>query len=136
MEGYTGVLPTDRARKPPDSGAGPGRPTGPGVGGQEAGRVSLGVRRAGTVLHPPFGTGRSPGPPWCRTLQIPASGPITARFQVFLLKVSQNRIVSPEMCEKACHSPYSQNGLGNHALDFLRFPFPASFSHKELIGPF
>ena len=60
--GYTGVLPSYRARKVLPSEAGPGSPAGAGVGGVGPGRVFLG-RWAGTVLHPPFGPGRSPAGP-------------------------------------------------------------------------
>ena len=76
------------------------------------------------------------GPPWYRTLQMSASWPIWARFDLISCKVSQNLIVSPEYDEKASHSPYFQNGLRKSPLDFLGFPYSLAFSHKELIGPF
>ena len=40
---------------------------------------------AGTVLHPPSGPGRFPcrDPPWCRTSQIAASGPIRRELMLF-----------------------------------------------------
>ena len=60
----------------------------------------------------------------------------TARFDLILLKVSQNGIVSPKKLEKACHSPYIQNGPQNSPLGILRIPFSAAFSHKELMGHF
>ena len=57
----------------------------------------------GTTLRARSGT---PGP-------LPVPGPseccllaIWARFDLILLKVSQNRVVSPIFVEKACHSPY------------------------------
>ena len=40
------------------------------------------------------------------------------------------------MSEKACHSPYSQNGAQKSPLEIPRFPFYAAFSHKELMVPF
>ena len=57
-----------------------------------------------------------------------------ARIDLIFLKVSQNRRVSPKYPEKACHSPYLQNGLGKSALGKPRFPFSSAFSHKELLG--
>ena len=59
-----------------------------------------------------------------------------ARFQVILLKVSQNPKVSPKYVEKACHSPCVQNGLQMSPLDFLGFSISPAFSHKELMGLF
>ena len=44
--------------------------------------------------------------------------------------------MSTKYVEKACHSPYSQNRLRKSPLGFLRFPFLAAFSHKELLGHF
>ena len=83
----------------------------------------------------PAGPGRPEGslsPPRANA----ASGPIRARFSVISSKVSQNRIVSPKMWYKACHSPYFQNGCQKSALGFLRFPFLPAFSPKELMGLF
>ena len=68
--------------------------------------------------------------------QNPASWPITARIDLFLWKVSQNAGVSPKYVNKACLSPYFQNGLRKSALEFLGFPFSVAFSHKELMVPF
>ena len=65
-----------------------------------------------------------------------ASGPIKARFNLILLKYSQNRVVSPKYVHKACHSPYIQNGSQKSPLRILRFPYSLAFSHKELLGPF
>ena len=59
-----------------------------------------------------------------------------ARFHDISYKVSQNRGVSPNFAEKACHSPYSQNGLQMSALGILRIPDLPAFSHKELMGHF
>ena len=59
-----------------------------------------------------------------------------ARFNVILLKVSQNRQVSPKYHQKASHSPYFQNGSKNPPLGILRFPFRLAFSPKELLGHF
>ena len=56
-----------------------------------------GVRRRGRALYPPYGPGRSPlGPSLVQDPRNAASGPIRARFRLFLSKVSQNGIVSPE----------------------------------------
>ena len=53
---------------PTDSGAGPGRPTGPGVGGLWEPGVTVG----GTAPGPPSGPGRYPmGPSLSRTLRMP-----------------------------------------------------------------
>ena len=68
--------------------------------------------------------------------QNAASQPIRARFRLFFSKVSQNHRVSPVLSEKACHSPYIQNGSQKSPLGILRIPFSAAFSHKELMGPF
>ena len=110
--------------------SGPRKPlAGAGVGGT--------CCSAPCVRPPPFGPGRHPpvgtslGTP-----RKPASGPITARFQVISQKLSQNRVVSPEMSEKASHSPYFQNGSEKSPLEILRFPFSRAFSHKELLGHF
>ena len=75
------------------------------------------------------------GPLRC-TRPLPASWPIRARFQVYFLKVSQNRVVSPKSSHKASHSPCFKNGLRKSPLDFLRFPICSAFSHKELMGRF
>ena len=40
------------------------------------------------------------------------------------------------MSEKACHSPYIQNGVQNSPLEILRFPILLAFSPKELMVPF
>ena len=101
------------------------------------------VRRAGRVIGgwtdpapTPPGPGRSCGPPWCRVLGNAASWPIRARFLLISYKVSQNGGVSPNYVEKAYVSPYFQNGAQKSPLDFLGFPFPVAFSHKELMGGF
>ena len=44
--------------------------------------------------------------------------------------------MSPKSIQKACHSPYFQNGLQKSPLGILGFPFLPAFSHKELIGHF
>ena len=133
---YRGVLPSHRARRSPTSEAGPGSLREAGVGGLGAGCVS----------HVVFGGGDGPsthpagpvayGLPGTGTLQIAASGPIRARFSLISCKVSQNPEVSPEKCEKACHSPGFQNGLRKSALEILGFPYSAAFSHKELMARF
>ena len=66
----------------------------------------------------------------------PASWPIPARFDLILLKLSQNGIVSSKSVQKACHSPYFQNLVQKSPLGFLRFPISSAFSHKELMGHF
>ena len=74
-----------------------------------------GLEWVGVCAAPPYV--RSPplrGRSWpCRPLpgtssSNAASWPIRTRFRVPLLKVSQNGQVSPEKCNKACHSPYIQ----------------------------
>ena len=72
----------------------------------------------------PAGPGRSPRrPPWCRTLQIAASWPIWARFDLISLEYSQNGQVSPKYVEKASNSPCFQNELQKSPLGILGFPF-------------
>ena len=85
---------------------------------------------------PPCGPGRSPAGPSLSFPYNAASGPIKARFKVISTKVSQNGEVSPRKRQKACHSPYSQNGVKKSPLEILRFPFLVAFSHKELIDLF
>ena len=77
------------------------------------------------------------------TRPLPVLGPLEcrlwakgARFHLISHKVSQKARVSPKYVEKACHSPYLQNGLQKSPLDFLRFRFSLAFSHKELMVPF
>ena len=94
------------------------------------------VPAAGRAIPTPPGPGRHPAgtslgyPSECRLLAN------KARFHSYSCKVSQNGRVSPEFVEKACHSPHSQNGLQKSALEILRFPISAAFSHKELMGLF
>ena len=129
IPGYYPAVP-HRARNPAaDSEAGPGSPAGAGVGGQQlGGRVSQ---------YPPSGPGRSlQALPGTGTRLHAASGPIRARFSVFLVKYSQNDEVSPKSVQKACHSPCFQKRVQKSALDFLRFPILVAFSHKELMGLF
>ena len=102
--------------------AGPGSPARAGVGG--TGRTywgtAAGTAPGTTSCGGPVGPLR--GPPCPRTLRNAASWPITARFDLYLLKVSQNRVVSPKKCQKASHSPYFQNGVQKSPLGILRFP--------------
>ena len=93
-----------------------------------------------------FGGGTAPGttlrarsgplaPPCTWDLANAASGPIRAELRSFYYKVSQNDEVSPKKCQKAYHSPCSQNGLKKSPLEKLRFPVSPAFSHKELMVP-
>ena len=119
--GNTGVIPgTQPAARGEvqDSEAGP---VGPCRGPEW---VVMGLGRtdaAGRLLDHPPGPVRSlwdppcPGPSECRLLAI------GARIDLILLKVSQNRQVSPEYPEKACHSPYIQKRLQKSPLEILRF---------------
>ena len=59
-----------------------------------------------------------------------------ARFHDIYCKVSQNREVSSKYVDKACHSPYFQNGSKKSPLEIPRFPYLTAFSHKELMGHF
>ena len=136
VQGLYRVLPLHRARRSWYSGAGPGRPAGPGVGGTRAGCVSPWVFGGGTAISHPCGARSVPeGPPWICP-QNAASGPITARLRVPLLKHSQNGEVSPKSVDKACHSPCFQKRSQKSPLGILRFPLSVAFSHKELMGPF
>ena len=128
-EGYTGVLPSYLESGGPDSEAGPGALQGrSGWSGVQRPPVQ-------PQTHPPGPVGPLQGPPWSGP-SLPASWPIRATFHLFYCKVSQNDEVSTKFDEKACHSPYFQNGLGSSPLDFLRFPFLLAFSDKELMVPF
>ena len=126
--GNTGPYPARVLKSPPsnDSEAGPGTP----CRGVEWVVIACGV---GGPQNPPSGPGRS--------LQaLPGSGTLgcrlwanKARFSVFLLKLSQNGVVSPEKCNKASHSPCFQKRLRKSALEIPGFPFLSAFSHKELM---
>ena len=85
-------------------------------------------------MYHPAGPVGDPSPPCTWDPWNPASWPITATFDLILLKVSQNEQVSTKKCHKACHSPCFQNAVQKSALDFLGFPFVRAFSHKELMG--
>ena len=130
-----GVLPSHTARgEVQQTGeAGPGRPC-RGLEWWSAGARAN--RRRGRASGPPCGPGRVP----CTLpVQIPSECRLLAymaRFNLILLKVSQNNEVSPKSVHKASHSPYIQNGLQKSPLGFLRFPFLAAFSPKELMGRF
>ena len=116
--------------------AGPGSPSGAGVGGD----LHSAPRARPPASGPPWASprpapcGRCPAVGSCRP--IPASWPIRARIDYILLKVSQNPEVSPKNVEKACHSPNIQNGSQKSPLDILRFTFSSAFSHKELMAHF
>ena len=66
----------------------------------------------------------------------PAPRANRARFRPHFLKVSQNGGVSPKSHQKACHTPYSQNGSQKSPLGIPGIPFSVAFSHKELMGHF
>ena len=106
--------------------------------GRPLGVLYWGRRRDGPGYHPSGPVGPAPvlALPVPRTSRIAASWPIRAELQSFQYKVSQNSRVSPKKYQKACHSPYIQNGLQKSALGILRFPLLAAFSHKELMVPF
>ena len=91
----------------------------------------------GASAHPASGPPRQAG---ARSLRSLSGGwaprAIRARFTVISCKVSQNDEVSPNLVEKASHSPCFQNGLQKSPLDFPRFPYSTAFSHKELMGCF
>ena len=124
-------VPRSTQRSGPDRrewwGAGTGDYRGFGDGGGDGPGYHL-LRRPGRSGQPAL--------PVPRTLRIAASQPIRARFQLIFYKVSQNDEVSPEMCQKACHSPCSIFRVGKSPLEILRFPFSAAFSPKELMGHF
>ena len=124
--GYTGVLPSQLESGGMYSEAGPVGPARAGVGG-----TCCSARPSPQTTH----SAALRGPLRCLR-PLPASWPIRARFHQLFSKVSQNRRVSPKCMHKACHSPYIQNGLQKSALQILRFPFSAAFSHKELMGQF
>ena len=116
----------------PDSGAGPGSPSGAGVGGQDQ-------PSPGTVPSTSAPTPAGPGRPEGSLVLLEQECRLwanRARFDLISQEYSQNRIVSPKYVHKACHSPYIQNWVQKSPLGFLRFPILAAFSHKELMGPF
>ena len=78
-----------------------------GVGGTGA-AGALGVRWDGDGQdHPAGPVGPLRGPP-CPSLAYVPPRANTARFDPKYCKVSQDGEVSPEISQKACHSPYSQ----------------------------
>ena len=87
-------------------------------------------------LTTPAGPGRVLGTLPVSSSSNAASGPIRARFHVKSSKVSQNGIVSPRNVEKACHSPYFQNGLQKSPLDISRISILASLLSQGINGPF
>ena len=123
LDWYTGWVyrgsttqPRCSGRGPGYSGAGPGSPTGAGVGG------ILELGRGWSCTHP--GTARA------RSLRsLVQDRPFhrlwtnMARIDLIFLKVKQNGGVSPGSVQKACHSPYSQNEARNSPLEILRFLF-------------
>ena len=132
---YRGVLPshpatrTDIPRAKDPAERAPEAPSGGWSGWDPAASPS--------VRHPPCGPGQTPAgsslvPPRAKA----ASWPIKARIQSYFSKVSQNHRVSPKYVQKACHSPYFQNGRQKSPLDILGFPFRPAFSPKELMGHF
>ena len=120
---------------PQYSEAGPGSPMGLEWVVLGAGRATGDGGGDGLLYHPAGPVGPC-GPSLYRTPWNAASQPITARFDLISYKLSENGRVSPEYVDKACHSPYIQNGCQNSPLDFLRFPISPAFSHKELMVPF
>ena len=132
---YRGVLPSHPSSRgaSPDSEAGPGGPLQgvwsgwSGCSGRTVGGTGyIPTLRARSVLWPSLGY---------TPLQCPP-GTNMARIDLISHKVSQNQEVSPEMLEKACHSPYFQNWVQMSPLGFLGFPFSRAFSGKELMTLF
>ena len=128
-EGNTGYTPTSLKAEGYDSGAGPGSPSGAGVGGHTLQRPLSYV----PPLRDPVAYGL---PVHASAPRDAASWPIRARFDLFPEKLSQNRVVSLKYVQKAYHSPYFQNGYQKSPLDFLGFPILPAFSPKELMGHF
>ena len=127
--GNTGP-PTTLLEEPNTSEAGPVRPC--------RGLEWVGVGRAFRLLNPPtpLRSGARSAGSGPSLEQDPTHGRLNLRNlrnMIIYSKVSQNAEVSPKSVNKACHSPYVQNGLRNSPLGILRFPFPVAFSHKELM---
>ena len=139
-EGNTGVLPSHRALRDHEQ-AHPAKRAPEALKGLEwvgwVQRVPTPSRVPAVTSPVPTLRARSPFPPPAGA-GLPGTGLALkrARFDLILLKVSQNCIVSPKKCEKAWHSPCFQNGLRKSPLEILRFPFYGAFSHKELMGHF
>ena len=131
-EGYTGVVPSHRKAEGMYSEAGP-----EGLQGLEWWYIPAArPAPADHPLHTPAGcSGARSAVSWdlLENARLLAN---KARFDLILLKLSQNRQVSPKYAQKASHSPYFQNGLKKSPLDFPRFPLLLAFSHKELMGHF
>ena len=105
-------------------------------GAWSGGDMGLDACRRRCSWVPPCGPGQACCPPCTQDPLNAASWPIRARFRPLYTKLSENREVSPKYVDKACLSPYSQNGSQKSPLRFLRFPYLVAFSHKELMGLF
>ena len=125
--GSTGWVIRGPAASPPIAGersicseAGPGSPTGAGVGG----RWSSGVTVGGDGLFPtPAGPGRSlwalPGnTPWNAHL-----GPIRRDFTSFLIKLVKTAKCHQNSSKRPVIVPISKTGSRNHLLKFSGFRF-------------
>ena len=141
--GYTGCYtdPTDCPRAephPPTSDRRERAPALAGVGRKQGGVTPSRVPGLGNPRPCPHPCGaRSPFP--CPWQGLPGTCPPRSKratFDLIYCKVSQKAIVSPKSVEKACHSPYLQNGLRKSPLEILRFTVSPAFSHKELMVPF
>ena len=130
--GYTGYPPSCSGRGPKTSGAGPEGPAGPGV----VGLGSSGVRVGGTVPSPPLrGPVGPPGPSLAGTSECrPWAN--KARFRPQFYKVSQNAEVSPEKCQKACHSPCFPKRVPKVTSWISRISVFASLLSQGINGPF
>ena len=96
IRGYTGTTPAPRKEVPVPAKRAPEGLQGLEWVGTGAGCVSLGTV-GGDGYDPPYGPGRSTpgGPPWSYPWNCPPTAK-GARFDLILLKLSQNDEVSPE----------------------------------------
>ena len=123
-------MPEESARH---SGAGPVGPAGAGVGGVWCSDVTVGGD--GSWYHPPGPVGPH-GPSLYqdpRNAHLQPKGRDSMTFTRKLVKTTKCR---HNMSKRPVIVPIFQNGLQKSALEILRFPFPAAFSPKELMGLF
>ena len=117
-------IPAKRAPEAPCRGAGVGGYLGPSPWTRSPGLP---------CTHPAGPVGPPAGPSLVQDPPPRAKGRDLTSFYRNLVK---NQEVSPKCVEKACHSPYFQNGPEKSALEILRFPLSSAFSPKELMGLF
>ena len=102
------------------SGAGPGRPAGPGVGGDWCSDVTVG---GDGRYHPSGPVGRAQALPPCTSLAGAHLGPITSELTSFSIKLVKTGKCHRKVCKRPAIVPISKTALKSHLLIFLDFHF-------------